>query len=159
MANFSIIGAYNFMPSIFDCLKLPEALDRSTAINNILMECAELELLYSDLDFLSLQLSNGALNSFSFGKNYMTQLSLNMTRLKTLIAKRNTPTRILSPALKMLQKQHRVVAVTNQTLIAQALLIAHKIMRSVSLLMIVIAISRKGKTFFREMRNVQHPTP
>lgn len=51
MAQFSIIGAYNFMPSIFDGLQLPEALDRSTAINNILMECAELELLYSDLDF------------------------------------------------------------------------------------------------------------
>lgn len=51
MATFSIIGAYNFMPTIFDGLKLPEALDRSTAINNILMECAELELLYSDLDF------------------------------------------------------------------------------------------------------------
>ena len=51
MAKFSIIGAYNFMPSIFDGLQLPEALDRNTAINNILMECAELELLYSDLDF------------------------------------------------------------------------------------------------------------
>ena len=51
MAQFSIIGAYNFMPSIFDGLQLPEALDRGTAINNILMECAELELLYSDLDF------------------------------------------------------------------------------------------------------------
>lgn len=52
MANFSIIGAYNFMPSIFDGLFLPEGVDRETAINNIVMECAELELLYSDLNFL-----------------------------------------------------------------------------------------------------------
>lgn len=51
MANLSIIGAYNFMPSIFDGLLLPEGVDRETAINNIVMECAELELLYSDLDF------------------------------------------------------------------------------------------------------------
>lgn len=52
MAKFSIIGAYNYMPSIFDGLILPDTLDRETAINNIIMECAELELLYSDLNFL-----------------------------------------------------------------------------------------------------------
>lgn len=77
MAKFSIIGAYNFMPSIFDGLQLPEALDRSTAINNILMECAELELLYSDLDFFKF-----AIEQWSSKQLFVWQKLYETTQLK-----------------------------------------------------------------------------
>lgn len=77
MAKFSIIGAYNFMPSIFDGLQLPKALDRNTAINNILMECAELELLYSDLDFFKFAIEQWSLKQF-----YVWQKLYDTTQLK-----------------------------------------------------------------------------
>lgn len=77
MANLSIIGAYNFMPNIFDSLKLPEALDRNIAINNILMECAELELLYIDLDFFKF-----AIEQWSSKQLYVWQKLYDTTQLK-----------------------------------------------------------------------------
>lgn len=46
-ANLSPMGLYNWDPTIFDLLVLPEALDRDTFINNLLLETAELEVLYT----------------------------------------------------------------------------------------------------------------
>ena len=41
------MGLYNWDNTIFDLLVLPEALDRDTFINNLLLETAELEVLYT----------------------------------------------------------------------------------------------------------------
>ncbi len=46
-ANLSPMGLYNWDNTIFDLLVLPEALDRDTFINNLLLETAELEVLYT----------------------------------------------------------------------------------------------------------------
>ena len=51
-ANLSIIGLYNHDDSIFDNLSLPNGVDAETVKESILMECAELELLYPDFDFM-----------------------------------------------------------------------------------------------------------
>ena len=44
--NLSPMGLYNWDNSVFDFLVLPQAIDRSTLIDNILAETAELEVLY-----------------------------------------------------------------------------------------------------------------
>lgn len=56
----SILGLYNDDPEIFHDLVLPESdhLDKDTLINNILMECAELEVLYTDPDFMKFAIKN-----------------------------------------------------------------------------------------------------
>lgn len=50
----SVLGLYMYDDSLFDNMLLPEVLtdDRTTVINNILMETAEMETLYSDATFL-----------------------------------------------------------------------------------------------------------
>lgn len=48
----SILGLYHHDNTVLDGLKVPEGLKRETVINNILMECAELEILFPDADFM-----------------------------------------------------------------------------------------------------------
>lgn len=50
-ATLSILGLYNYDNSIFDNLVTPFD-DNDNLIQNILMECAELEILYPDADFM-----------------------------------------------------------------------------------------------------------
>lgn len=52
-ATLSILGLYNYQPTIFDALTIPSSVDRQTLINNIIMEGAELEMLYPNPDVLS----------------------------------------------------------------------------------------------------------
>lgn len=52
MAMLSLIGLYNYDPTILDLLELPEELDAEIVKDNILMETAELELLYPNALFM-----------------------------------------------------------------------------------------------------------
>ena len=47
----SVLGLYQYDNSIFADMAIPPKLDRNTLIDNILLECAELEILYPDADF------------------------------------------------------------------------------------------------------------
>ena len=54
-ARLSLLGMYSFNNTLFDTMVLPTEFDqdtKTTLVNNILMECAELEVLYSNWDFL-----------------------------------------------------------------------------------------------------------
>lgn len=54
MSRISILGLYQYDQTLFDNLMLPEdftADERTTLINNLLMECAELECVYPNFDF------------------------------------------------------------------------------------------------------------
>lgn len=54
MSKLSILGLYQYDQSLFDNLQLPDDFsteDRTTLINNLLMDCAEFECLYPDFDF------------------------------------------------------------------------------------------------------------
>lgn len=53
-ATLSILGLYEFDNTIFDNFNLPSAMtaDKDSLINNLLLECAELEILFPDPDFM-----------------------------------------------------------------------------------------------------------
>lgn len=46
------MGLYQANKGVFDKLTVPTAIDKQTLIENLLMECAELEILYPDADFM-----------------------------------------------------------------------------------------------------------
>ena len=52
MATMSILGLYLWDNTIFDAMVLPDQIDKDTLVNNILDECAELEVLYTNPDFI-----------------------------------------------------------------------------------------------------------
>lgn len=54
MSKISVLGLYKYNQSLFDNLQLPDGFtadDRTTLINNLLMECAEFECTYPNFDF------------------------------------------------------------------------------------------------------------
>lgn len=50
----SIMGMYEYDPSVMDGLTVPDGMDRDTVINNILLNCAELEVIYSHIESMKL---------------------------------------------------------------------------------------------------------
>lgn len=53
-AIMSLLGMYNYQHDILDDFVIPDGLNREMLIGNLLAETAELELLYSDADFMKL---------------------------------------------------------------------------------------------------------
>ena len=51
-AVVDLIGMYNYDNTVLDLMQIPEALDRESFIDNLLMETAEMELLYNNVGFL-----------------------------------------------------------------------------------------------------------
>ena len=51
-ASLSIAGLYSWDEHIFDLLQLPAGVNRTTIIDNILLECAELTVIYPDWNFM-----------------------------------------------------------------------------------------------------------
>ena len=51
-ATMSLLGLYNWDATILDGLVVPNGIDRETVINNLLRECAELEIIYPQPDAL-----------------------------------------------------------------------------------------------------------
>ena len=51
-STLSLMGMYNFDETLFDNLKIPENILKEDVIYNLLMECAEFEVVYTDFTFL-----------------------------------------------------------------------------------------------------------
>lgn len=51
-ATISILGLYNLNDDVFDNLTVPTGIDSDLLINNLVTELAELELIYSDYNFM-----------------------------------------------------------------------------------------------------------
>ena len=51
-ATLSILGLYKYRPDVFDLFKLPEGVSLDSVRDNILMDLAELELLYPSGEFM-----------------------------------------------------------------------------------------------------------
>ena len=47
---FSILSLYNYDDTLFDYVQFPQTLDHDKVVSSILLQCAELELLYPDLE-------------------------------------------------------------------------------------------------------------
>lgn len=54
----TVTGVYNHYPNLFELLQLPEGVDMETARDNILFQCGELELVYSEPSFLRAMIGN-----------------------------------------------------------------------------------------------------
>lgn len=48
----SIVGMYNYDEDVFNGFNVPEGMDRTSCIYEILMQCGELELIYQDWDLM-----------------------------------------------------------------------------------------------------------
>lgn len=59
----SIMGLYNYDPTIFELLELPESLDKVACINTILIQNAELGLLYTDPKIMKILIGNWSTGS------------------------------------------------------------------------------------------------
>ena len=51
-SRISLLGLYTWDNTIFDNFMIPSSVDKDVLVNNLLMECAELEVLYADSDFM-----------------------------------------------------------------------------------------------------------
>lgn len=51
-AVLDLLGMYQYDNTVLDLMQIPEALNRPTFIDNLLMESAEMEILYSNIGFL-----------------------------------------------------------------------------------------------------------
>lgn len=51
-ATLSTWGLYNIDASIFDMMKLPQGMDKTIFINNLILKCGKLEILYPDPEFM-----------------------------------------------------------------------------------------------------------
>lgn len=57
-STLSLLGLYRWKPDLLDVLQLPSGLDRDAVISELLLQCAEVEILYPDPEFLSAAVSN-----------------------------------------------------------------------------------------------------
>lgn len=51
-AQLTLFALYNFVPDLFNNLTFPEGIDRGQALDAILWECADLELVYSNPELI-----------------------------------------------------------------------------------------------------------
>lgn len=51
-ATMTLIGLYNWDNTIFDPLQVPDGINKTTLINNILLRAGEFEVMYPDPDFM-----------------------------------------------------------------------------------------------------------
>lgn len=71
----SIMGLYEYDNNLFKGLQLPEGLNREAVINEILLQCAELELLYPSIDTMKLAITTWSLaNQYTWQKLYDTMV-------------------------------------------------------------------------------------
>lgn len=69
----SIMGLYEYDNNLFQGLQLPEGLNREATINEILLQCAELELLYPSINTMKLAITTWSLaNQYTWQKLYDT---------------------------------------------------------------------------------------
>ena len=65
MAWISILGMYQYNDEVFAGFRTPENVDRQTAIDVILFECAELELIYSNWETMKAAITNWTNKEFT----------------------------------------------------------------------------------------------
>lgn len=71
----SIMGLYEYDNNIFQGLQVPEGLNREAVINEILLQCAELEIMYPNIDIMKLAITTWSIaNQYTWQKLYDTMV-------------------------------------------------------------------------------------
>jgi hypothetical protein len=69
----SIMGMYEYDPTVFSGFNVPEGIDKDAVIDEILLQCAELEIVYPDLNTMKLAIAVWSLgNQYTWNKLYET---------------------------------------------------------------------------------------
>lgn len=74
--KITLIGAYNYNPTLFDNVNFPEGIDKDLAVNEILTRAGEFELIYSDLDFLKFQITKWASKHYRTFDKWINALNI-----------------------------------------------------------------------------------
>ena len=90
--NLSILGIYNYDNHIFDDMVIPETIDKQTLIDNILLECAELEILYPDADFLKLAIKSWSKKEFGVWEHFLETTKYKYNPIEDISRKEITTT-------------------------------------------------------------------
>lgn len=57
MPKLTMLGMYEYDPTLFEDLTFPEGIEKDLAVNEILMRCGEFAILYPNLEFLKYQIA------------------------------------------------------------------------------------------------------
>ena len=72
-ATMSILGLYRWNEELFSELTVPEGVDKDILVNEILRQCRELEICYSDPEFMQWAIGNwSSINRLKWEKLYKT---------------------------------------------------------------------------------------
>lgn len=74
--TLSILGLYNYDNTLFDNLVLPSSLNKSIVVDNILMELAELEVIYPDPEFMKFAIGRWSAKQKFAWEDYMKVLEV-----------------------------------------------------------------------------------
>lgn len=71
----SIMGLYEYDNNMFQGLQVPEGINREAVINEILLQCAELEVVYPNIDIMKLAITTWSIaNQYTWEKLYDTMV-------------------------------------------------------------------------------------
>ena len=71
----SIMGLYEYDNTLFQGLQVPEGISKEHVINEILLQCAELEVLYPELSIMKLAITTWSIaNQYTWQKLYDTMV-------------------------------------------------------------------------------------
>ena len=71
----SIMGLYEYDNTLFQGLQVPEGVSKEHVINEILLQCAELELVYPSIDIMKLAITTWSIaNQYTWEKLYDTMV-------------------------------------------------------------------------------------
>lgn len=71
----SIMGLYDYDDTLFQGLQLPEGLNKEAVVNEILLQCAELEILYQNINTMKLAITTWSIaNMYTWQKLYDTMV-------------------------------------------------------------------------------------
>ena len=73
MARLSVMGLYDYDPTIFDLMVLPDGIEKTVLINEIFLESFDLECVYPNPDFLKILIGNWSkANIYNWEELYKT---------------------------------------------------------------------------------------
>ena len=80
-SKITLIGLYNYDPTIFDNLTFPTGIVKDVAINEILIKSGEFEIVYPDPEFLKAMITHWGTKNFRTFEKWIEALSLEFNPL------------------------------------------------------------------------------